>query len=352
MKYVCIAAWELVGGFLLGNETCEVVLNSQENVEFVLTRSPDQHLYGIDENAAIGQCMLNLMVGISDPDFNNALHGRIAKIVEARRKKCGSSPVLVMKATGDIELPSDVVFTECPGYKLAFDVIDKQVVLRSHKENADSMKLALSLHNEDIAGYVNLSSGTYLVDENCVNIYSINFDCKVEGMVARSLTDINIREISNFYSGISSSYVTGSIQHLYAQLLDRQADNLRKYIAGFAALEILIEKSFKIYCEHFYQSFSVGDQHLKQRFLGRVQKTMSGKYSINDKFIAVSDILFTNPCEAVASRECDLFEKLKSVRDNIAHGKDYSEADLPVNDLTSLLRKYLRAAVLYDSSVI
>jgi len=123
---------------------------------------------------------------------------------------------------------------------------------------------------------------------------------------------------------------------------------LRKYIAGFAALEILIEKSFKIYCNNFYQSFTVGDQHLKQRFLGRIQKTLNGKYSIIDKFVAVSDILFANLCEAVASRECDLFEKLKSVRDNIAHGKDYSEADLPVNDLTSLLRKYLRAVVSLD----
>ncbi len=82
---------------------------------------------------------------------------------------------------------------------------------------------------------------------------------------------------------------------------------------------------------------------MKGHFFQRIREVMKGKYTLTDKFIAVTAVLF--PCDPDNTLEEDYkkFRRLKELRDSISHGEKFSERDLPVHELATLLRKYVLA---------
>ena len=72
---------------------------------------------------------------------------------------------------------------------------------------------------------------------------------------------------------------------------------------------------------------------------------MKDKYRLTDKFVAVAAVIFPVVPDAEVQEDCKKFRRLKYLRDDIIHGKDFSEKDLPVDELATLLRKYVLAHI-------
>ena len=64
---------------------------------------------------------------------------------------------------------------------------------------------------------------------------------------------------------------------------------------------------------------------------------MRGKYRLLDKFIIISHFL------AKASSEADSkqFKQIKDIRDQLLHGVEITDSDLPVHKIQDLLLRYL-----------
>lgn len=346
MRYLYSAAWSVIGGISLRDDSQPIELPSSENCRFVLTRDPDSLLANIDQGSAVRHLMLKGLVGQrGEADLTTALKAEIEEIKAKRKKETGCQAVLVVEAHGEIDAALKEPLREHEGFIITFDAVDKQAVKQVHRSEIEAMKLAVAFETEVPSRFAALSEGTYLINEAGKIIHSISLSVTgVEVSVSRSLSTEVVGRISERYAMLKQANNLDSVQRLFSQMADYGTDRLRAFLSGWAALEILIAKLFKTYEQVFLSPLtSAGQPTLRERFLGRIRSVMKDKYRLADKFIAVAAVLFPGADDNAVQEDYEEFCQLKERRDSIFHGDEFSEKDLPVHELTSLFRKYLLA---------
>ncbi len=160
------------------------------------------------------------------------------------------------------------------------------------------------------------------------------------------MSDEAAKRISARYVALNGADGLDSVERLFSQMAEYGTDRLKAFLSGWAALEILIAKSFKSFEQVFLSPFTKAEQPtLRERFLGRIKGVMKDKYRLTDKFIAVTAVLFPGATDEDVHQDYEKFVKLKELRDSIFHGDPFSEKDLPVQELATLLRKYVLARI-------
>lgn len=148
------------------------------------------------------------------------------------------------------------------------------------------------------------------------------------------------------YVALNQATDLDSVERLYCQMAEYGSDPLKAFLSGWAALEILIAKSFKLSEQAFLSPLTKAEQpNLRERFLGRIRGVMKDKYRLADKFIAVTAVLFPVASDDEVQEDYERFCRLKDLRDSIFHGEPFSERDLPVHELAALLRRYVLARI-------
>ena len=347
MKYIYKASWSVVDGISLGKEPQTIVLLQSEKYRFFLTNNPDPLLLDIDRGTAIGRLMLKGFVGQrGTEEFPVALNAKTEEIKAERAKKVGSHPVLIVEAIGDIEAEITRPFREHEDFIVTFDCVNKKEVARTHKSEIEAMKLAVALENDPPSRFALLGDGILLTNEEGKTIYSISFTMSGEATVSSGLTAKGVESICTRYNILHRSNDIESVERLFSQMADYGSDRLKAFLSGWAAIEILIAKTFKAYEDAFLSPFADAEQQgLREKFLVRVKSVMKDKYRLTDKFAAVGAVLFQNAPENEIQNDFEKFSKLKKLRDSIFHGEEFSERDLPVHELAALLRKYILAHV-------
>ena len=347
MRYSYLAAWSVVGGVSLRDDSQPIELPGSENCRFVLTCDPDSLLANIDQGSAVGRLMLKGLVGQrGEADFTTALKAEIEEIKAERKKNTGSQAVLVVEAHGEIDAMLKEPIREHEGFIVTFDALDKQAVKQVHRSEIEAMKLAVAFESEVPSRFAALSEGTYLSNEAGKIIHSISFSMTGEMSVSSSLSAEGAGRISARYAMLKQANDLDSVQRLFSQMADYGTDRLKAFLSGWAALEILIAKSFNTYEKVFlFPLTSAGQPTLRERFLGRIRSVMKDKYRLTDKFIAVGAVLFPGVDDNAVQGDYKKFCQLKELRDSIFHGDEFSEKDLPVHELASLLRKYVLAHI-------
>jgi hypothetical protein len=123
-----------------------------------------------------------------------------------------------------------------------------------------------------------------------------------------------------------------------ATSLGTHGDPLRTFLAGWAALEILVNKLFKRYERAFALELTRAHPAVGHTlYLDRVHQVMSDKVRLTDKFAVISAAL------APADGHADVatFARLKDLRDKLLHGVLISDRDLPQHEPAQLARKFL-----------
>ncbi|MEI7902160.1 MAG: hypothetical protein WCK89_18050, partial [bacterium] len=341
------AAWSVIGGISLPNDSQPIELCCSKNSRFVLTCDPDSLLANIDRGAALRRLMIKGMAGQRwKAELPIALEAEIEEIKAERKEKTGTQAVLVFEAHGEIDATINTLILEHEGFVVALNAIDKKAVRQTHQSEIEAMKLAVAFESEVPSRFAALSEGTYLTDEAGRIVYSINFSASCEASVSTNLSAEGQVRISARYAMLQQANDVDSVQRLFSQMADYGTDRLKAFLSGWAALEILIAKSFKTYEQVFLSPLTnAGQPTLRERFLGRIKDVMKDKYKLTDKFIAVAAVLFPTVPDAEVEEDRKKFFRLKELRDSILHGDEFSEKDLPVHDLAVLLRKYVLAHI-------
>jgi hypothetical protein len=347
MRYTYTAAWAVVGGISLRDAILSTVLASSESTQFILTRDPDTLLARVDEASAVGRLMLKGLVGQhSSADFQTALASEIEEIKEERKKKIGAQAVLVFQAHGEIEAMVKEPMREHDTFVVTFDAVEKTKVRQLHQTDVEAMKVAVSCESDTPSRFAYLTDGTYLLNDAGKPVYSISFSMNAEMSVSTPLSEAAAKRISNRYAALNQENDIDSVERLFSQMAEHSTDRLKTFLSGWAALEILIAKSFKSYEQAFLSPFTNAEQPtLRERFLTRIRGVMKDKYRLTDKFIAVTAVLFPGIEDIEAEKNYADFCQLKGLRDSIFHGEPFSEKDLPVHELAALLRKYVIARI-------
>lgn len=347
MRYVYKAAWSVVGGINLSKDAQPIDLFKSEHCRFVLTNNPDILFADIDRGTAVGRLMLKGFVGPRNADNSHvALEAEIAEIQAERAKRIGSQAVLIVETNGEIDAEIRGPFREHEGFIVTFDAVDKKAMVRIHRSEIEAMKLAVASESEAPSRFAALGDGSYLVNEAGTIVYSINFSMSGEVTVSTRLSAEVSGRISTRYTMLQKANNMESVQRLFSQMSDYGTDRLKAFLSGWTAFEILIAKSFKTY-EHAFLSplTNAGQPTLRERFLERIKGVMKDKYKLTDKFIAVTAVLFPGAPDSEVQEDFKKFSQLKQLRDSISHGEEFSEKDLPVHELASLLRKYVLAHI-------
>lgn len=347
MRYTYTAAWAVVGGIALREDSLPIELASSESARFTLTRDPDTFLAKVDEASAVGRLMLKGIVGQQGPvDFQTALASEVEEIKAKRKKKIGAQAVLLFQAHGEIEASVKEPLREQGTFIVTFDAIEKNRVRQLHQTDIEAMKVAVAFESEAPSRFAYLADGTHLLNDAGKPIYSIFFSMSAEAFVSTSLSHEAAARIGVRYEALNQENDLDSVERLFSQMADYGTDRLKVFLSGWAALEILIAKSFKSYEQAFLSPFTNAHQPtLRERFLARIKGVMKDKYRLTDKFIAVTAVLFPSIEDTEAEKNYSDFCKLKELRDSIFHGEPFSEKDLPVHEMAALLRKYVLARI-------
>jgi hypothetical protein len=347
MNYIYVAAWSVIGGISLPNGSQLIDLLHVDRSRFVLTREPDCLLSTIDTGTAVGYLRLKgLFVQKEATDFRAALASEVEQIKSKRRKRIGSHAVLVYEASGEIDASVQDPSHELEDFIVTFDAIDKQELIRRHLPEIDSMMSAVALESKTPSKFEKLAEGLYLTNAERKIIYSINFSMSGEASVSTGMTPVGANRISERFSLLQRANEMKQVQRLFTQMADMENDRLKAFLSGWAALEILIAKLFKAYEEEFLSPLTnAGQPTLRERFLQRLKGVMKDKYRLTDKFLVVTSVLFPNASDSEVKEDYEQFSTLKNLRDKIFHGSEFSERDLPVHNLATLLRKYILANI-------
>jgi hypothetical protein len=78
------------------------------------------------------------------------------------------------------------------------------------------------------------------------------------------------------------------VRELYAASLETADDHLRAFLAGWTALEILVNKVFPTYEDKFLGGIaSANDPEAKAWYVQRIREVMKDKYRLRDRFALV-----------------------------------------------------------------
>jgi hypothetical protein len=130
---------------------------------------------------------------------------------------------------------------------------------------------------------------------------------------------------------------------LLASSLDARNDTLRRFIFGWTALEIFINKLFDGYRQTFVSDkieIPNASRHAERVALA----VETGEYMPVDKFIiiaAVVNVVISNSDIEELDGDADEFQRLKRIRNEVFHGEDIPEKTLPDAEVREFLSKYL-----------
>jgi hypothetical protein len=346
MKYTYTAAWAVIGGINLREESRPIELASTENARFILTRDPDSLLAGVDESFAVGRLMLKGLVGRGPEGFQTALASEVEEIKAERKKKVGTHVVLLFQAIGEIVASVREPLHENDMFIVTFDTFEKNRVRQLHQTDIDAMKIAVAFETDAPARFAYVTDGAYLLNDEGKPIYSNSFSIRAEASFSTPLSNEAVTRIAARYAALNQENDLDAVERLFSQMAEYNTDRLKAFLSGWAAIEILIAKSFKNYEQAFLSPFTNAEQQtLRERFLARIKGVMKDKYRLTDKFIAVTAVLFPSIEDVEAEKNYTDFCRLKGLRDSIFHGEPFSEIDLPVHELAALLRKYVVARI-------
>jgi hypothetical protein len=344
MAYTYVTAWTVNGGVNLSEQLSPQELHSSPKCKFLLTTDPDPHLIDADRGSAIGSLAFRAaFIGGVGADYDAELMSTIDKIRSARRTKDSKSTVLVAYGYG--EAPVSLAHSgEKNGYVFVLEGADKESIRRAHKDELESMKLALGFEGTSLSSFVKIADGVHFKDSDKRTVYSIEFSLSGHANVSTGLSSDAITRISSRFSQINASPSLASVKRLYSQMAEYERDPLKAFLFGWSALEILISKAFSEYEAKFVSPLLDGPQkELRSRFLERTREVMSGKYRLMDKFVCVSAVLFPNATSEQALDRSESFGRIKETRDKMLHGREVVENELPVSGITNLLREYVIA---------
>lgn len=246
---------------------------------------------------------------------------------------------LIYIATGETEANINSPHRETSDYAVGVDLFNKDIIVATHRDQINATIASLCIASVGMPINVKkLRSDVYLINELNKPVYSIDFSSSGEGFSSTQITEEIIKKTHDHLKRRNNQTLS-KIYRLLTQAISRDNDGLRRFMFGWAGLEILIKSVFSDYEKVFAQSLLASDPaNPKHRYFKRVREVMKGKYNIADQFVIVAACIGNGPVEA----DIEEFVRIKKIRDALFHDTSTAEKGLPGFEVIELLKKYLR----------
>ena len=312
-----------------------------KGISIILSKDVNRHCLALDTGQAALYCIFNGIFGDKKiQELPSVIDAVVKKIQEERasKEKTGAYAVIIIKGDAELDI-KDSLHRETEQFRICFDAINKESIQSLHKDIIYSIVSSLAMTTEPEYHAVKITSGTYFLDENEKPLYSFTMEGRGGRYIASKPIDSEREnEINNIISLTSSNLQFKTPYRLFTQSLETTQDQLRSFIFGWTSLEILINKTFSTYEECFITNIADDhDSHGVTQFLTRIKDTMKDKYRLTDKFSLIASFLSED-----AEADIESFKRMKSLRDDISHGKEFNEEALPVEEIRKMVAKYLK----------
>lgn len=318
-----------------------VYQNEDSGITVVLTSDVNRHCLIIDRGLACASLFLGLIFrGEKIQELSAAIDSEITKIQEERlsKNKSGAYAVIIISGQAELDIKENL-HKEIDQFSISFDAIDKEFIRSQHEETIHAIVASLAISTNPEYNVERIARGICFFDANDKPLYTYTLQAGRARLTVAKPVDLDKEmEIARVIGLSNANMQLKTPFRLLTLSLETTQDNLRAFISAWSALEILTNKVFPVYEEQFIAGI-VDDHnsHGVNNFLGRIKDVMKDKYRLTDKFSLVASFLSSDITEDI-----ELFKSLKKVRDNISHGKEFDEEELPVEDARKLASKYLK----------
>lgn len=315
----------------------------------LLTKDINSHCLNLDIGLASASLLLRGMFsGEKLQDLPVAIDDEVAKIQEERlsKKKTGAYVVITIKGNAELNI-NQKLHRETDRFRICFDAIGKESLRKLHEEKINSIVSSLSMCTGPEYHAVREASGIYFIDESGKPLYSFTMQGgHARLIISKPIDNEKENEIAKIIGLSTSNLQFRTPFRLFAQSLETTQDELRSFTSAWAALEIFTNKVFSIYEKKFITNIANDhNSHGVNQFLLRIQEVMKDKYRLTDKFSLIASFLSDE-----IEEDIELFKRIKRLRDDIFHGKEFNEKTLPVEDARKLVAKYLKSHMLSAES--
>ncbi len=251
-------------------------------------------------------------------------------------------PLLIVEITGEVESLRPDRAVDVGEISFGLNLFDTQDLARCAEAvlEAAVAGISLSVSPSTTSAVTKVGHVAYAKDNECERLsYTLEMSASASHSIMTSISAGTLTEASHLSNVLFAQDDLKTVSHLLSRSV-RTTDDLQAFLTAWAALEILVAKSFKsTYEPRLYET--LGNATAAGQFLARVRYIMNQKYTIRDKFVVVSSSLDPTNSE----QDIQEFKDIKLERDGI-HEMKLKISGYPTHRVQYLLRKYLRLHLL------
>lgn len=345
MKYKYIALYKISGLTPPENRDEQVLTEYADiNAKAILSYDATSHLIELDKIALIGN---NMLSGALNPSGNQTyeelLEIALNEIKEKREKDLGQGVFLIFEACGHEENFNFEHTREMQDYIISIEnESPKHKIQKNYQAIINGIISSFAIATEQVYSFRKIKDGTIFLNDNGKPIYSYSIEMHGTLTTSTRLTHEIASFVKKYGKTLGKHQNLISPARLLAKSLDYEIDDIQSFLSAWSGLEIFVNKNFNNFEAITFNNLSNHDTTLApSKFLNRIKSIMKDKYRLVDKFSVISFELSPDSSED----DIKSFEEIKDIRDKFIHGKDIDISDLPTNDTTKLLRKYLKLLI-------
>lgn len=340
-----IAIYRLLGLNKLpdDSETMDFVEFDGDDVVVKLTTNPEPFFFHIDRASALSTLLLQGMLG---PSREDTPEQRIAKQIESirdkRRRQNIGGVFLIFEGELKISSPNFSYRRDMEEFSICFDAFEKGIAREKFLPviQATLTAMAISFPENADTRIQKVRDISFLIEDKTKKpLYCFTAELGTPTVrVSIPLTDDIVKKARAHARAFPTDRKLARVADLLIESKEIGTNDLRAFISAWSALEMFVNSTFKTtYLDLWLHVISSNTPLSAKTYFDRLKDVMSGKHGLRVKFVVIASIL--NPNSAI-SDEIN-FTQVKSVRDDLFHGKEVVGSRYPVEDTLKLLQKYL-----------
>lgn len=344
MRYKYLAAYKLIGLRLPVNNKEQLLCEYPAiSANAFITSCLDSHLSELDRASAIGNFMLNFIIGHgSDVEFEERLERELVAINKKRKEKIGDGVFVIFEAEGELESFNHQNEKELPDFNIVIDGAEKQPIRDKYQVPISGILSGFVLGSEQVYSIQKVTDGIIFINVNDKPVYSYTLEVNAKAMVSSILTEDAITFVRNNAKSLGKHQKLVDSARLLSKSLNVNNDDLQSFLLVWAGMEIFVNKNFKEFEEVAFTKLNGGDTPVVPSvFFRRIKNVMNDKYRLTDKFSLISSELSPDSSD----EDIKQFEVIKGIRDTFMHAHDIPISTLPTENTRILLKKYLKLYV-------
>jgi hypothetical protein len=263
-----------------------------------LTKDIDRHCCELDAVQVLGNmCLMGELNEVDEVDESELIDSVEAQLLNIREKRIPIKKYgafVVIKIQGDADLSiNEEHQVETEDYRICYDAVDKEKLKTDNRNIIESIVVSLSLIFDPSCYIEKIVDGIYFSDSEGKLLGTLSLTAgKVRGFVSQNPSEESLSGALELIQCANSSQELSSVFRLLTESLEITQDRFKGFLAAWAALEIFINKSFKLYEKKFISGVSdAHSSHGVNNFLSRIHEVMKDKYRLTDKLSLIASFL-------------------------------------------------------------